>query len=134
MMHKSILLVFILASMYCNSQTLETVYKMKSDYQKCLNKGQNMRNCALEYYNQSDSLLNVSYKNLKSKISSKEQSKLKKEQLEWLKKRDQFFQKVYSDTKKQGNFIEGTQDFEMIIYDEQAKFVFGRVKELINKG
>lgn len=133
-MHKSILLVFILASMYCNSQTLETVYKMKSDYQKCLNKGQNMRNCALEYYNQSDSLLNVSYKNLKSKISSKEQSKLKKEQLEWLKKRDQFFQKVYSDTKKQGNFIEGTQDFEMIIYDEQAKFVFGRVKELINKG
>ncbi len=134
MMHKSILLVFILASMYCNSQTLETVYKMKSDYQKCLNKGQNMRNCALEYYNQSDSLLNVSYKNLKSKISSKEQSKLKKEQLEWLKKRDQFFQKVYSDTKKEGNFIEGTQDFEMIIYDEQAKFVFGRVKELINKG
>lgn len=133
-MQKSIILVCILASMYCNSQTLETVYKMKSDYQKCLNKGQNMRNCALEYYNQSDSLLNVSYKNLKSKISSKEQSKLKKEQLEWLKKRDQFFQKVYSDTKKQGNFIEGTQDFEMIIYDEQAKFVFGRVKELINKG
>ncbi len=133
-MHKSILLVFVLASMYCNSQTLETVYKMKSDYQKCLNKGQNMRNCALEYYNQSDSLLNVSYKNLKSKISSKVQSKLKKEQLEWLKKRDQFFQKVYSDTKKEGNFIEGTQDFEMIIYDEQAKFVFGRVKELINKG
>jgi uncharacterized protein YecT (DUF1311 family) len=134
MMQKSILLVFVLTSMYCNSQTLETVYKMKSDYQKCLNKGQNMRNCALEYYNQSDSLLNVSYKNLKSKISSKEQSKLKKEQLEWLKKRDQFFQKVYSDTKKEGNFIEGTQDFEMIIYDEQAKFVFGRVKELINKG
>lgn len=134
MMQKSIILVCILASMYCNSQTLETVYKMKSDYQKCLNKGQNMRNCALEYYNQSDSLLNVSYKNLKSKISSKEQSKLKKEQLEWLKKRDQFFQKVYSDTKKEGNFIEGTQDFEMIIYDEQAKFVFGRVKELINKG
>ncbi|MGN7809630.1 lysozyme inhibitor LprI family protein [Flavobacterium sp. 22076] len=134
MMQKSILLVFVLASMYCNSQTLETVYKMKSDYQKCLNKGQNMRNCALEYYNQSDSLLNVSYKSLKSKISSKEQSKLKKEQLEWLKKRDQFFQKVYSDTKKEGNFIEGTQDFEMIIYDEQAKFVFGRVKELINKG
>lgn len=133
-MQKSIILVCILASMYCNSQTLETVYKMKSDYQKCLNKGQNMRNCALEYYNQSDSLLNVSYKNLKSKISSKEQSKLKKEQLEWLKKRDQFFQKVYSDTKKEGNFIEGTQDFEMIIYDEQAKFVFGRVKELINKG
>ncbi len=134
MIQKTILLLFFLTSIYCNSQTLEAVYKMKSDYQKCLNKGQNMCNCAFEYYNKSDSILNVSYKNLKAKMSSKEQSKLKKEQLEWLKKRDQFFQKVYSDTKKEGNFIEGTQDFEMIIYDEQAKFVFGRVKELINKG
>ncbi|WP_281234145.1 lysozyme inhibitor LprI family protein [Flavobacterium gelatinilyticum] len=134
MIQKALLALIILVSLKSNSQTLETVYKMKSDYQKCLDKGIDMRGCALDYYNQSDSLLNVAYKNLKTKISSKEQSKLKKEQLEWLKKRDQFFQKVYSDTKKQGNFIEGTQDFDMIIYDEQARFVFGRVKELIKKG
>lgn len=134
MIQKALLALIILVSLKSNSQTLEIVYKMKSDYQKCLDKGIDMRGCALDYYNQSDSLLNVAYKNLKTKISSKEQSKLKKEQLEWLKKRDQFFQKVYSDTKKQGNFIEGTQDFDMIIYDEQARFVFGRVKELIKKG
>lgn len=134
MIQKALLVLLIFISLKSNSQTLETIYKLKSKYQKCLDKGNNMRNCALEYYNQSDSLLNVSYKNLKAKMSSKEQSKLKKEQLAWLKKRDQFFQKVYADTKKEGNFIEGTQDFDMIIYDEQAKFVFGRVKELIQKG
>ncbi|QSW89433.1 MULTISPECIES: lysozyme inhibitor LprI family protein [Flavobacterium] len=134
MIQKALLVLLVFISLKSNSQTLETIYKLKSKYQKCLDKGNNMRNCALEYYNQSDSLLNVSYKNLKAKMSSKEQSKLKKEQLAWLKKRDQFFQKVYADTKKEGNFIEGTQDFDMIIYDEQAKFVFGRVKELIQKG
>lgn len=134
MIQKGLLLMFIIASIHCNSQTLETVYKMKSSYQSCLNKGGDMRNCAVVYYNQSDSLLNVVYKNLKSKISSKEQSKLKKEQLEWLKKRDQFFEKVYSDTKKEGNFREGSSDFDMIILDHEATFVFGRVKELINKG
>lgn len=134
MIQKALLVLLVFISLKSNSQTLETIYKLKSKYQKCLDKGNNMRNCALEYYNQSDSLLNVSYKNLKTKMSSKEQSKLKKEQLAWLKKRDQFFQKVYADTIKEGNFIEGTQDFDMIIYDEQAKFVFGRVKELIQKG
>lgn len=134
MIQKSILLLFILVSVHCNSQTLETVYKMKSSYQNCLNKGGDMRNCAVVYYNQSDSLLNVVYKNLKTKISSKEQSKLKKEQLEWLKKRNQYFDKVYSDTKKEGNFREGSSDFDMIILDQEAAFVFGRVKELINKG
>lgn len=134
MIQKSIAALFILASMHCNSQTLETVYKMKSSYQSCLNKGGDMRNCAIVYYNQSDSLLNVVYKNLKNKISSKKQSKLKKEQVEWLKKRDLFFEKVYSDTKKEGNFREGSSDFDMIVFDEKAKFVFGRVKELINKG
>lgn len=133
MIQKTLLCLFVLISLKSNSQTLETVYKLKSEYQKCLDKGQDMRGCAYQYYNQSDSLLNVVYKNRKSKISSKEQSKLKKEQLEWLKKRDHFFDKVYSDTKKEGNFREGSSDFDMIVFDQQAKFVFGRVKELIKK-
>ncbi|MFB9080852.1 lysozyme inhibitor LprI family protein [Flavobacterium procerum] len=133
MIQKALLVLLVLISLKSNSQTLETVYKLKSNYQKCLDKGIDMRGCSLKYYNQSDSLLNVAYNNLKSKISSKEQSKLKKEQVEWLKKRDQFFEKIYSDTKKEGHFKEGTQDFEMIVLDEEAKFVFGRVKELIKR-
>lgn len=133
MIQKSVLLFFILLAFHSNAQTIETVNKFKTSYQHCLDNGSGMKNCAIEYYNQSDSLLNVSYKNLKLKLSSKEQSKLKKEQLEWIKQRDKYFEKVYADTKKEGHFIEGSSDFDMVVFDEKAKFVFIRVKELIKR-
>lgn len=133
MIQKSVLLFFILLAFHSNAQTIETVNKFKTSYQHCLDNGNGMKNCAIEYYNQSDSLLNVSYKNLKLKLSSKEQSKLKKEQLEWIKQRDKYFEKVYADTKKEGHFTEGSSDFDMVVFDEKAKFVFIRVKELIKR-
>ncbi|OMQ13201.1 hypothetical protein BXU01_01595 [[Flexibacter] sp. ATCC 35103] len=120
-------------SFNCNAQTIETINKLKNTYHRCLDGGSGMKDCSIEYYNQSDSLLNVSYKNLKLKLSSKEQSKLKKEQLDWLKKRDAYFEKVYSDTKKEGHFIEGSSDFDMVVFDEKANYVFARVKELIKR-
>jgi len=133
MIQKSVLVIVVLFSFHCNAQTMETVNQLKSSYQHCLNSGNGMKNCSIEYYNQSDSLLNISYKNLKLKLSSKEQSKLKKEQLDWIKKRDLYFEKVYSDTKKEGHFTEGSSDFDMVVFDEKANYIFARVKELIKK-
>jgi len=133
MIQKVVLILFIVFSLHCNAQTMETVNKVKTSYQSCLNNGNGMKNCAIEYYNQSDSLLNVAYKNLKLKLSSKEQSRLKKEQLDWIKKRDLYFEKVYSDTKKEGHFLEGSSDFDMVVFDEKANYVFTRVKELIKR-
>lgn len=133
MIQKSILLFFILFAFNCNAQTMETVSKLKTSYQKCVDSGSGMKNCAIEYYNESDSVMNVAYRNLKLKLSSKEQSKLKKEQLDWIKKRDLYFEKVYSDTKKEGHFVEGSSDFDMVVFDEKANYIFARVKELIKK-
>ncbi|PWK01114.1 uncharacterized protein YecT (DUF1311 family) [Flavobacterium araucananum] len=133
MIQKSILLFFILFSFNCKAQTIETVNKLKTSYQHCLDSGNGMKNCSIDYYNQSDSLLNVAYRNLKLKLSSKEQSKLKKEQLDWIKKRDLYFEKVYSDTKKEGHFAEGSSDFDMVVFDEKANYVFARVRELIKR-
>lgn len=133
MIQKSILLFFILFSFNCKAQTIETVNKLKTSYQRCLDSGNGMKNCSIDYYNQSDSLLNVAYRNLKLKLSSKEQSKLKKEQLDWIKKRDLYFEKVYSDTKKEGHFAEGSSDFDMVVFDEKANYVFARVRELIKR-
>ncbi|KQO22813.1 hypothetical protein ASF10_10660 [Flavobacterium sp. Leaf82] len=133
MIKKSLLLFVLFFSFYCNAQTIETINKLKNTYHHCLDSGSGMKDCSIGYYNQSDSLLNVSYKNLKLKLSSKEQSKLKKEQLDWLKKRDLYFEKVYSDTKKEGHFIEGSSDFDMVVFDEKANYVFARVKELIKR-
>jgi uncharacterized protein YecT (DUF1311 family) len=133
MIQKTILLLFILVSFHSNSQTLKTVAKLETAHQKCLDTGIGMRNCSYKYLNQSDSLLNVAYKNLRLKLTSEEKEKLKKEQLIWLKKRDQYFKKAYSDTKRKGYFEEGSLDFDMVVFDLQADYVFVRVKELIKR-
>lgn len=133
MIQKSIIIIFITLSFNCNSQTLTTVEKIKTSYQNCLDKGNNMKGCSVEYYRKADSLLNVTYKKLKVKLSIEEQSSLKAEQLEWLKKRDKYFQKVYSETKKEGDFIEGSNDFDMIVIDKKAEYVFERVKVFIKR-
>ena len=133
MIQKSITIILIIISFNCNSQTLKTIEKIESSYQNCLDKGDNMKGCSVEYYKKADSLLNVAYKKLRLKLSVKEQSSLKAEQLEWLKKRDKYFKKVYSETKKEGDFIEGSNDFDMIVIDKKAEFVFERVKVLIKR-
>ncbi|MRX41381.1 DUF1311 domain-containing protein [Flavobacterium sp. LC2016-23] len=133
MIQKPIIIIFIILSFNCNSQTLKTIEKIETSYQNCLDKGDNMKDCYVEYYKQADSLLNVAYKKLKLKLSIEKQSSLKAEQLEWLKKRDKYFQKVYSETKKEEDFIEGSNDFDMIVIDKKAEFVFERVKVLIKR-
>ncbi|SHG27092.1 lysozyme inhibitor LprI family protein [Flavobacterium defluvii] len=132
MIKKSIFLLSILVSIHSNSQTLKTVSKLETDHQNCLDTGIGMRNCSVEFYYQSDSLLNVVYKKLRLKLSTEEQSKLKKEQLEWFRFSIKYFKKAYSDTKKEG-FEPGSQDFDMVVYDLKADYVFVRVKELIKR-
>jgi uncharacterized protein YecT (DUF1311 family) len=89
--------------------------------------------CAMDFETKSDSLLNVAYKNLKSKLNLTEQNKLKSEQRIWLKKRNKYFEKAYRETVEEyGNETE-SNDFKMILYDKQADFVILRVKEFINK-
>ncbi len=133
MIQKSITIILIILSLSCNSQTLKTIEKIETSYQNCLNKGDNMKGCSVEYYKKADSLLNVVYKKLRLKLSTEEQSSLKTEQLEWLKKRDKYFKKVNSETKKEGDFSEGSNDFDMIVIDKKAEFVFERVKALIKR-
>jgi uncharacterized protein YecT (DUF1311 family) len=133
MIHKSITVILITLSLNCNSQTLKTIEKIESTYQNCLDKGDNMKGCSIEHYKKADSLLNVAYKKLRLKLNVEEQLSLKTEQLKWLKKRDNYFQKVYSETKKEGDFVEGSNDFDMIVIDKKAEFVFARVKVLIKR-
>lgn len=133
MLQKYILLLFLLIGINSYSQTLKTVEDMEASYQKCLDKGQDMRGCAVIYYTKSDSLLNVVYKKLRAKLDDPGKSKLKTEQLTWLKQRDEYFKNEYSKLKKEGDFEEGSHDFDMVYYDKKSQFVMKRVKELINR-
>lgn len=133
MIQKNILFIFIAFSFNCKSQTLKIITAIESSYHNCLDEGDDMRGCSIEYYKQADSLLNVVYRKLRLKFNNQDQLKLKKEQLEWLKYRDKYFEKIYSQTKKERNFIEGSSDFDMIVIDKKADFVLERVKLLIKR-
>jgi uncharacterized protein YecT (DUF1311 family) len=95
MIKKSILFISIILTLNCSSQTLKTINEIEQSHQECLDRGGYMKGCSIKYYNESDSLLNSVYKNLKSKLNAEEQIKLKKEQLKWLKNRDNYFEKIY---------------------------------------
>jgi uncharacterized protein YecT (DUF1311 family) len=133
MIKKIILFISITLTLNCSSQTLKTIDEIERSHQECLDEGVYMKGCSIKYYNESDSLLNIVYKNLKNKLNSEEQIKFKKEQLKWLKNRDNYFEKVYLETINEGLFIEGTNDFDMVFIDEKAVFVFKRVKVLIKR-
>jgi len=92
-----------------------------------------MKGCSIKFYSQTDSLLNVVYNNLKMKINSTAKSNLKKEQLEWLKKRDAYFIKARKETISEVGNFEDSQDFQMILIDKKSSFVMIRVKELLKR-
>ncbi len=128
-----LVLFFMLIGIKSHSQSLKTIEKIEKSYQECLDSGNNMRGCSINYYTKADSLLNVVYQKKREKRTDLEKNNLKKEQLKWLKKRDLYFKKEYSNLKKEDLVMEGSTDFDMIYYDRKASFVMKRVKELINR-
>ncbi len=111
---------------YCqNKHTIDSIQK---SYQICLDNGQFMSSCSKRYYRQMDSVLNVVYSKLRLNIDSVAKIQLKKEQKEWLLKRDKYF-------KENQNEISGSaaQDDIMEMYDKNANFVKGRVLYLIER-
>jgi uncharacterized protein YecT (DUF1311 family) len=132
MIKKALIILFISIGFNCNSQTMKTIEQFENRYQDCLDSGKNMKNCSIKYYNQSDSLLNVAYKRLKAKLNATEQTKLKNEQLSWLKKRDLYFKKAYLEAKNEGPFPE-QDDLEMVYIDKKSEFVMDRVKQIIKR-
>lgn len=130
---KCILTFTILVGIHCSSQTLKTIENMQIEYQSCLDTGNAMHLCSADYYEKSDSLLNFVYNKLRKKYNPAQKRNLKKEQINWLAKRDLYFKKEYTSLKNNKNFEEGTHDFEMVLYHTKSKFVIDRVKELIKK-
>ena len=133
-MLKKIILIAIINFTICGySQTLKQVVKLENEYQKCLDSGNGMKNCSINFYSTSDSLLNFAYKNLKVKLNVTEQNNLKIEQRKWLKMRDDYFNKAFKESKKENNGDTEGDDFKMFYFDKKSTFVINRVKELITK-
>lgn len=131
-MNKKLILIFIcFINICCYSQVIKTINKLDVEHKKCLdNVENNMANCTLEFYTKMDDLLNTTYKKIKLQLSKNDQQKLKELQILWLKKRDQYFKKIETETKEELDGDNTSQDYRMICAHENAIFVKNRIIEL----
>jgi uncharacterized protein YecT (DUF1311 family) len=130
-MKLTVTLFLFFVSVHALAQTNDDVNMLQQRYQKCLDSGQAMRNCALVFFNQMDSLLNLAYNQLRSNSDSIQKNNLKDDQKDWLMSRDNYFKKTKADLKGKAKTM--TQDAEMMMHDKNAAFVKTRVLELIKK-
>ncbi|MDO3696044.1 lysozyme inhibitor LprI family protein [Wenyingzhuangia sp. chi5] len=129
-MKKIISIFAFIISLNVSSQDFnESLKKLETENQKCLDKGKFMYECSLSFYKKSDSLLNVVYKQVRKKMNSAEKDKLKNEQLKWLKIRNQKFENINNSDTRLGNGLDNL----MIKEQEKAVIVNERTKYLILK-
>lgn len=114
--------------------------ELQHAYQTCLDTGNNGYGCAVGFYQQMDSLLNVVYNGIRVKANPEQKENLKDEQLEWLAKRDLYFKKTFLAVKKNSpgatptNLAKASKDDKMIMYGANATYVKSRVAELMKRG
>jgi uncharacterized protein YecT (DUF1311 family) len=75
-------------------------------------------------------MLNTVYKDLRKKITPAEASQLKDSQIQWLKKRDKYFENIVLEPEEKSL---SKEDQEMVILDKKCEFVRDRVLELMKK-
>ncbi|TXK51864.1 DUF1311 domain-containing protein [Pontibacter qinzhouensis] len=124
---------FIIFTFSTRAQTVTEFNGIDRHYQTCLDKGSNMLNCFQGYYYQMDSLLNVVYNNLRHPLNLLEKAALKKEQLNWLARRDAYFKEVDTALAAENKDGFAGSDSRMIAFDDKARFVRKRVEELLIK-
>ncbi len=132
--------IFLLvASLASRSQTASVLDSMESQYQSCLDKGDNMQSCAKNYYVQMDKMMNKVYAKLRSRMDSTQKLKLQAEQMTWLAKRNAYFKqtlKEYNSKVAANNPDDSAlspKDYSMIMYNDNAAFVKERVLALLKK-
>lgn len=115
------------------TQTTKTIDSLKSIDQACLDSGWRMPSCEYEYLIAIDSILNVVYNKLHSKLDSSGRTALKKEQLDWLKQRDIHYKK--SDKEFEDSIRAGSWGDEMrvVTIGEKSDFTEKRVLVLIQR-
>ena len=131
-MKKSILIYLTsLLTLSLFSQDFKAGLKeIRYNNQNCLDKGKFMYKCSSNFYNKSDSLLNVVYTHIRKDMSLSEKDNLNKEQLVWLKKRDYQFNTIDNQNKGLGD--EGLDDL-MVNNDKKAEIVNDRTAYLVKK-
>lgn len=134
---KVFLLFSMLAAIQCSSyaQTLETIRSLETSNHQCLDNGQNMLRCTTVFYIEMDSILNVAYSSLRKRLTVGELEVLKREEREWIKKKDAYFKKHVSEVELQvdAKKSEWGEIGYQVLYADEADFIKERAIELIKR-
>jgi hypothetical protein len=114
-------------------QTRKVVDSLDGGYHECLDNGRHTFACAKKYYWQMDSLVNSFYHIVYNSLDTTKKLDFKKDEVEWLNKRDKYFKKTYLSFKKENPYQEpftkpkGAEYDAMVMFDKNAKYVRERV-------
>jgi uncharacterized protein YecT (DUF1311 family) len=130
---KNLFYLLLFVSISIKAQTLKSLQTEAKAYQQCLDKGENMKGCAQDYYTLADNHLNTVYKKLVAKLSANKKQALKQEQRKWLKERDTEFAKIQREANEVFDCGYLCQDYLMTVANNKAELVLVRVKVLIQR-
>jgi uncharacterized protein YecT (DUF1311 family) len=106
---------------------------LENQYQRCLSKGQYMYGCALEYYRQLDSMLDLVYRQLYSRLDTSRRQRLAVQQIQWKEKKDAYFKLLDTRVEKLHKKTLAGLDDRAIATDHKAAYIKDRVTELISR-
>lgn len=107
------------------------VDSLEKRYQHCLAEGKSQYNCALQYYSQMDSLLNMVYRQLYDNLDNNRRATLQISQAQWEEKKQTYFKDIdLRVEKKRPQTLAGLDD-DMIVTDNKATFLKTRIIELL---
>jgi uncharacterized protein YecT (DUF1311 family) len=126
-----IILVFLATNAY--AQTSQAALdSLESQYQQCLSSDHRMYDCAVNYYQQLDSLLNSTLQQLYSNLDQDKLQQLQSDQSAWEEKKTEYFKKIDERVERMHKrTLEGLDD-EMISTDNKAAYIRQRLTSLLN--
>jgi len=133
---KNIYFLTFLLTLNLFSQNFKTsLNKLKTENQNCLDTGDFMYNCSVNFYSKSDSLLNVVYNSIRKNINQNEKNNLRIQQIQWLKQRDIKFKQITNQDTGLGNGLDdlmAKNQFRSKIVNERTSFLISRFIEKEN--
>ncbi|MFY0253015.1 hypothetical protein ACDQ55_03585 [Chitinophaga sp. 30R24] len=129
-------LILTLAVFLCTNAYAQTspsaLDTLANRYQLCLGNSQHPYDCAVIYYRQLDSLLNLALQRLYANLAPDKQRQLQLEQGFWEEKKEEYFKKIDERVEKiHKRTMEGLDD-DMISTDNKAAFLKERLTKLLS--
>lgn len=103
MLNKKLLIAFVLFQFSVNfvcGQNKSDLDSLRTNYQKCLDKGQFMSDCARNYFYTINSMDSIIYNKLYNSLDLNDRQNLKKEQNDWHKKKEEYLEMGQKNTKQ----------------------------------